>query len=183
MFTFHKFTGDTKLKRLHVVTILIIICLTFSQNNYAQSGADEFKAGNYENALTYWRQGLKAVPDSPELNYNVGILFDKGLGTNIDLSKATQHYLNAANQNHTPSMFSLGVIMAKKGNYVAAARWWLKASQSDMPEAQYNLAKLYSDGIGVEKDLYKAQFWYKKAAQSALDKYETLSAVLHQEGH
>ena len=180
MSTFLIFTGDTKLIRLSVITILIILGLTFSQNNYAQSGIDEFNAGNYENALVYWTRGLEALPDSPELNYNIGKLFDKGLGTDADITKATQYYLNSAKHNYAPAMFSLGVIMAKNGNYESAARWWLKASHSDLPEAQYNLARLYYDGVGVEKDIHKAKYWYKKAALSALTKYELLSAVLNQ---
>ena len=180
MITYLIFTGGTKLKRLNIITILTILTLTFSQNNYAQSGVDEFNAGNYENALAYWMQGLEASPDSPELNFNVGKHYDKGLGTDVDTTKATQYYLNSAKHNYAPAMFSLGVIMAKNGNYESAARWWLKASHSDLPEAQYNLARLYYDGVGVEKDIYKAKYWYKKAAQSALTKYELLSAVLHE---
>ena len=183
MLTFLMFTGGTKLKRLHVATIIIFLSLTFSQNNFAQSGVDEFKSGNYENALAYWTEGLKALPNSAELNYNVGKLFDRGLGTEVNLTKATQHYLNAAKLNHVPAMFSLGAIMAKNGNFKSAARWWQKASEGDLPEAQYNLARLYSDGVGVDKDLDKAKFWYKKAAQSALSKYQSLSAVLYQQKH
>ncbi len=180
MSIFPIFTGDTKLRRLKTTTITIILALTLSQPIYAQSGIDEFNAGNYENALALWTQGLKALPDSPELNYNIGKLFEKGLGTAVDTTRATQYYLNAAKRNYAPAMFSLGVIMAKNGNYKSAAKWWLKASQGDLPEAQYNLARLYSDGVGVEPDLYKAKFWYKKAAQSAMAKYQLLSAVLDQ---
>ena len=178
MFTYQIFTGVTKLKRLNIYTLLIIISITFSQNNHAQSGVDEFRAGNYENALAYWTEGLKALPDSPQLNYNVGKLFDRGLGTSVDVTKATQYYLNAARQNYVPAMFSLGVIMAKNGNYESAAKWWQKASERGLPEAQYNLARLYSDGAGVSKDIEKARYWYKMAAQSALNKYQLLSAVL-----
>lgn len=181
MSTFQIFTGGTKLKRLNAITIAIILTLAFSQYSHAQSGIDEFNAGNYENALAYWLQGLESLPDSPQLNYNVGKIYDNGLGTDVDTTKATQYYLNSAKHNYAPAMFSLGVIMAKTGNYESAAKWWLKASRTDLPEAQYNLARLYSDGVGVEKDLYKAKYWYKKAAQSALTKYDLLSAVLHQD--
>ena len=180
MFTFMMFTGGTKLKRLNAAIIAIILSLTFSHNSNAQSGIDEFNAGNYKNALAYWTQGLKALPNSPELNYNVGKLYDNGMGIGVDSTKATQYYLNAAKYNYPPAMFSLGVIMAKNGKYESAARWWLKASNSDLPEAQYNLARLYSQGMGVKKDPDKAQYWYKKAAKSALAKYDLLSAVLNQ---
>lgn len=156
------------------------MALTFCQTSHAQSGIDEFNAGHYEKALDYWTQGLERLPESPELNYNVGKLFDRGLGTDADITKATQYYLNAAKYDYAPAMFSLGVIMAKNGKFESAAKWWLKASKKDLPEAQYNLAKLYFDGVGVKQNMSMARFWYKKAAQSALTKYQLLSAVMHE---
>ena len=172
------FTGGTKSIHLTLSIILIISFTAFSQHSHAQSGVEEFNAGNYTIALNQWIQELEASPNSPELNYNIGKLFDKGLGTTEDRTTATQYYLNSAKYNYPPAMFSLGVIMAKNENYNAAAKWWLKASAGDLPEAQYNLAKLYAEGRGVEKDLHKAKFWFKKAAQSALTKYDLLSSVL-----
>ena len=100
---------------------------------------------------------MKKTPDSAQLHYNLALLFDKGLGLEQDPSTATQHYVKAANLGYAPAMFNLGVLMAKQDNYASAAKWWLRASNSNLPEAQYNLAKLYFDGLGVEKDLYKAK--------------------------
>jgi TPR repeat protein len=41
---------------------------------------------------------------------------------------------------------------------------WQKEAQQGDPDAQYNLAYLYENGIGVPKDEAKALEWYQKAA-------------------
>ncbi len=172
-----RFTGGSKFKRLSAVTIYLVT-ISFCLSVFADPGLDEFNAGNYQKAMQLWTDELQKRPDSAELNYNLATLFDKGLGIEADESIAAKHYLKAANKNYAPAMFKLGVILAKQQDYPAAADWWLKASTSELPEAQYNLAKLYLDGLGVEKDLYKAKFWFRKAAESAMKKYDSLNSVL-----
>ncbi len=174
-----RFTGGSKFIGLLVATILLLISF-FPIYSIADAGLDEFNAGNYQKALEIWDNELQKDPNSAELNYNLAMLFDMGLGIEVDESMAKKHYLRAAEKNYAPAMFKLGVIMAKENDYPQAARWWLKASSSELPEAQYNLAKLYRDGQGVEKDLYKAKFWFKKAAESAMKKYDSLNSQLLQ---
>jgi len=41
-----------------------------------------------------------------------------------------------------------------------------KAEKNKDIEAQYNLALYYQYGIGTEKNLEKALYWYQKAAES-----------------
>jgi len=170
------FTGGKELGRLYLVAVIVICFSVIFSSVYADPAQDEFDSGNYEKAFELWRGELKKNKNSPEINYNLAMLFDKGLGIDVDESSAHKHYLKAAKQNYAPAMFKLGVIMARQEDYPAAAKWWLKASNTDLPEAQYNLAKLYRDGVGVEKDIYKAKYWFKKAAESALKKYQSLSA-------
>ena len=171
-----QFTGGSKFIRLRIIAILSII-VVFSTSIFADAGLVEFNSGNYQKALELWRGELKKNKNSAEINYNVAMLFDKGLGVDADESIAEKHYLKAAKKNYAPAMFKLGVIMTRQDNYPAAAKWWLKASNSQIPEAQYNLAKLYRDGVGVEKDLYRAKYWFKKAAESAMQKYKSLTTV------
>ncbi len=174
-----RFTGVTELKRLYSVAVLIFLFSVFCSSLFADSGQEEFNAGNYEKALELWQSELKKNKNSAEINYNLAMLFDRGLGIQADESKAQKLYLKAAEQNYAPAMFKLGAIMARQEDFPAAAKWWLKASNAEIPEAQYNLAKLYRDGVGVEKDVYKAKYWFKKAAESAMKKYQTLKLSLN----
>jgi hypothetical protein len=45
-----------------------------------------------------------------------------------------------------------------------AARCFRKAAEAGYSPAQYELGRLYADGLGVEHDLKQAALWYRKAA-------------------
>src|SRR6266581_506625 len=45
-----------------------------------------------------------------------------------------------------------------------ALKWYRKAAQQGVAEAQYNLGVCYDKGLGVEKDAVEAVNWYRKAA-------------------
>ena len=49
-------------------------------------------------------------------------------------------------------------------NLAAAARWFRKAAEQGMPEAQFDLGYLYRRGEGVPQDDLKAVDWWQKAA-------------------
>ena len=49
-----------------------------------------------------------------------------------------------------------------------AAEWYWRAAEQGLALAQYRLAIIYRDGIGMQKDTKKAIFWLKKAAQQNL---------------
>ena len=44
-----------------------------------------------------------------------------------------------------------------------AARWFRAASAQGVPTAQYNLATMYANGIGVPQDLVRAAMWLNLA--------------------
>ena len=51
-----------------------------------------------------------------------------------------------------------------------AARWFRLSAEQDWPDAQYQLARLYAQGTGVNQDLANAVDWYRRAAmQGQLD--------------
>jgi TPR repeat protein len=43
--------------------------------------------------------------------------------------------------------------------------WYSQVAESGYSTAQFNLAELYDSGVGTEKNLKQAIFWYAKAAQ------------------
>ena len=70
-------------------------------------------------------------------------------------------------------------------NKAEAVKWLRKAAKKKCPEAYYMLGICYENGDGVERDLNKAEAWYRKAlddpgsaynAQAALDRIESLKA-------
>lgn len=49
-------------------------------------------------------------------------------------------------------------------NYALAAKYYRKAADRGNVAAQYNLAYLYENGLGVARDLKQAAIWYRRAA-------------------
>jgi TPR repeat protein len=47
-----------------------------------------------------------------------------------------------------------------------AFEWFLKAAKQGIAEAQYEVASMYDNGIGVEQDSEKASWWYKEYSKN-----------------
>ncbi|MGQ0547934.1 MAG: tetratricopeptide repeat protein [Betaproteobacteria bacterium] len=57
-----------------------------------------------------------------------------------------------------------GVSAAKSGDYETARREWLPLAETGHRDAQFNLALLYENGLGVAADAAKAAYWFERAA-------------------
>ncbi len=53
----------------------------------------------------------------------------------------------------------------QKGDYAAASAEWMQLAQQNNAQAQYQLAKAYSSGQGVEQDYKRAFAWFSRAAE------------------
>jgi TPR repeat protein len=53
----------------------------------------------------------------------------------------------------------------QKGYYAAASAEWMQLAQQNNAQAQYQLAKAYSSGQGVEQDYKRAFAWFSRAAE------------------
>ncbi len=53
-----------------------------------------------------------------------------------------------------------------KQNFVLAYKCYVIAASNGFADGQFNLARCYEHGIGVEKDLQKAKQYYEKAAEN-----------------
>ena len=54
-------------------------------------------------------------------------------------------------------LYDMGVGVPQ--DHTEAVKWYTKAAEQGLAEAQYNLAGVYSDGRGVRRDYAKAYFW------------------------
>jgi len=63
--------------------------------------------------------------------------------------------------------FSFGNLAVAKDE-VEAVKWYRKAAEQNLAQAQYNLGVSYANGLGVAKDEAQAVSWYRKAADQNL---------------
>ena len=93
--------------------------------------------------------------------------FDEGLAAaqRDDYEAALREWQPLAEQGDARVQFVLGTIydFGRGGipqDFKKAMSWYLRAAQQDHSSAQYNLAIMYQDGVGVPKDYVQAYMWF-----------------------
>ncbi len=81
-----------------------------------------------------------------------------------DLDIAMPLFIQAAELNNLRAQVFLGEMMEASQVYEAAVGWYLTAAMQGDPAAQYDLARMYLTGTGIEKDQAKALYWTKHSA-------------------
>jgi TPR repeat protein len=104
-----------------------------------------------------------------EAQFELGECYSSGKGVAASQLNAVVWLHKASDQGHVKALFSLGMYlvatMKDPSEAVACIR---TAAECKNPEAQYQLGTYYHDGIGVEIDHAKGNFWYCKAAAQNL---------------
>ena len=91
--------------------------------------------------------------------------------------------LNIKEPSNPADQFKLGS-MYVTGNGVPqdnreAFRWYRKAAEQGLAEAQHNLGFMYGEGQGVTKDDKQAVDWYRKAAEQGFANAQANLGVLY----
>ena len=113
----------------------------------------------------------KANQGDADAQFNLALLYNRGVGTPQDTKQAVYWYTKAAEQGHANAQYKLGrLYMYGYGEEVQegskwAAYWLTKASEQGLVQAQYNLGHMYEWGDGGPQDYKLAFFWYTKAAE------------------
>ena len=131
---------------------------------YAQANK-EYNAKNYAKAMQLYKQ----IPDDKNAQFQIGYMYDNGLGTTQSDTDAAYWYRKAAEQGYASAQYNLG-IMYKNGqgvtqSYADAVYWYRKAAEQGYASAQYNLGIMYKNGQGVTQSYADAVYWYRKAAE------------------
>lgn len=70
-----------------------------------------------------------------------------------------------AEEGDMTAQMKVGLAFDKEENHEEAARWYRKAAEQGVSEAQNNLGVMYKDGQGVKQDFKEAAHWFLLAAQ------------------
>lgn len=99
---------------------------------------------NYPEALVWF--SLSAVQSQPDAQYNLAVLYERGLGAEKNKSKALLWYHAAAENNYPQAQFNLGCFflwgIGTSQNFDEAVRWHKRASEQGITEAKQNLIRL-----------------------------------------
>lgn len=148
-----------------------IITVTMSQAGLAASftaGVVAYDNGLYEEAARIWFR-VADKSKAPAAQFNLGLLYEQGLGVDKSLGLAARYYLAAANQGYAPAQYNLAVLHHEGEGVVKSAReavhWWSKAAQQGHADAQYALGVLLLKGDTIPGHRTYAEQWLTLAAR------------------
>ncbi len=120
-------------------------------------------------------------------HYNLGLLYEKGWGTDQNYIKAVEHYQIAAKANLPLAQYNLSLLVlsglgADRDPIAAFNLCEQAASHDQFAQAICNLGWFYLEGIGTEKDETKASELFYKALDLNLPEAALMVGECYQRG-
>jgi TPR repeat protein len=148
-----------------------------------EAGKQAYEKGDYAGALKEWQP--LAEKGAPHAQYNVGLIYAKGLGVMPDPAKAAEWYRKAAEQGIIPAQYNLALMLAS-GEGVAkdpaeALKWFQKAADRGDMQAATGLAAMLEDESAF-KNPAEAEKWYRKSAEQGVASAQFNLAVMYDIG-
>lgn len=78
--------------------------------------------------------------------------------------------------------FEAGIAAARAGDYATALREWRALAEQGHRDAQFNLALLYENGLGIAADAREAARWYRRAAEQQDRQAQAYLAEMYAQG-
>jgi TPR repeat protein len=151
--------------------LLFLFTLLIVSFELAYAGLDEgvsaYERGDYSTAYEEFFQ-LANDGDSTA-QYNLGLLYEQGLGVQYNRDKAVSWYTAAAEGGHSDAQLIIGDLFIEgywgEEDFIQASEWYRLAAEQSLAEAQRKLGILYALGQGVARDLTNAAYWLGAAAE------------------
>ena len=142
-----------------------------------EDGHTAFDNKQYKKAYDIWIK--PAQQGDPEAQYNIGLLYMKGLGVEHNDREALKWFTYAGEQGLADAQYNAGVMFyTGKGvypDYKSAIDWWTLAVAQGHANAENNLAIMYAFAYGTKLDTEKAiQLWTAAAQQGHPDAIDSL---------
>jgi TPR repeat protein len=116
-----------------VVAVVFLALPCMAMAGPFEEGQAAYQRHDYATALRVWR--TLAEQGSAPAQFNLGLIYSRGLGTPQDYANAVKWYLEAANQGNGAAQLKLGTIFARgrevPQDNICALMWYnLAAAQS-----------------------------------------------------
>ncbi|CAN5449693.1 hypothetical protein BH10PSE19_BH10PSE19_10650 [soil metagenome] len=118
--------------------------------------------------------------------YLLGYIHAQDEGGFKDKAKAGELLREAAaapeHKDNITAWHHLATFYADEGLYVLAIPWYQKAAEMEHAQAQYDLALMYKDGLGVQQDNEAALYWFSRAASQRKTEAQFSLAMMARQG-
>ncbi len=145
------------------------------------------------------QEGLEKDPDkavqyfleaaeigSVDAQWNLGLLYNEGIGVERSGEEAKYWFEKAAKAGHARAQFNLSIMyMTGDGaeeDIDKAADYMKLSADAGFVDAAFGLAELYSVGRGVTKNLDEAVRWFKVAAEAGHPRAQSNLGTFYVEG-
>ena len=139
-------------------------------------GLKFFKDGRFADANIEWR--VSAKKGNLSATFNLGFLYESGLGTKQNFPESLKWYRLAAEKGFTKGMNNVGHFYATgrgvKLNYQEAIKWWRRAADKGDSWGTYYLGIAYYHGWGYPRDFSKALRNFEVAYKALPDDYKAI---------
>ena len=137
-----------------------------------QQGFEATTRGDYQTAFKLWLP--LAEQGNASVQFNLGVMYEDGLGVKQDDFEAVKWYRQAAEQGYEKAQFNLGNMYhygrGVKQDDAEAVKWYRKAAEQGHAKAQFILGGLYLLGKGVQVNKSLAKEWLGKACDNGVQK-------------
>jgi TPR repeat protein len=127
------------------------------------------EAFDRDNALAFRELRPLAEKGNPIAQYNIGLMYMRGLGVQKNPSVAVQWFEKSAAQGYARGELNLGVAyrigLGVQQDTQRALQLFRQAAAKRDAAAELNLADMYSRGEGVAANPVEALMWYRRAAE------------------
>lgn len=165
-----------------------------------EDGTAAYGRRDYSAAMRLWRP--LADEGDAAAQFMVGVMYKTGLGVPQDDATSVFWYRRAAEQGLSEAQFQVGLHhfqlalqhcrqlgfdhyspgKACSQGESQAEKWLRKAADQGHAKAQYSLATLYRNGVGVAQSDAAAMSWYQKAAGQGLAEAQYGIGVMYEFG-
>ncbi len=147
-------------------------CALFMAITLAAAAGDDsgaikaYRQGDYATAYKLWLS--LANKGNNAAQYNIGLLYQHGLGVPRQVSEAVKWYTKAAHGGDADAQATLGDMILEghwgTGKQTSAVKWYRLAANQGQRKAQRQLGILLSQGTGVKRDTAEAAEWLQAAS-------------------
>lgn len=131
-----------------VLSLMLVVPAGAGEANNALTA---FKRGDYASAVKEWR-ALAAKGDA-DAEFNLGLMYETGMGVPQDRAQALIWYRKAANQGQADAQNNLGFMYAKgigvTKDPVKALTWYRKAAKQGHARAKNNIRMIHANERGA----------------------------------
>lgn len=158
---------------------LLLLALPLTAAADFESGVAAAGAGDYGAALRAWQP--LAEKGNVDAQFNLGLLYENGLGVPQDGATAVLWYRRAAEQNdrvaqaYLGEMYAQGLLVPRDDGQ--ALRWFRSAAERGHAASQYNVGLFYAMGRGVAPSGVLAVAWLTVALENGAKPTELLGQL------